>query len=95
MALLGMFVSVLYSEGENSEGGPYATEEMAYKDDENSARSILVVGIQALECILLPILIQHRQVGDLLEVFFGRRIVVDLDVAFEVSRRVLHSHVVE
>lgn len=72
-----------------------ATEEMAYKDDENSARSILVVGIQALECILLPILIQHRQVGDLLEVFFGRRIVVDLDVAFEVSRRVLHSHVVE
>lgn len=71
------------------------TEKMSYKNDQDAAWSILVVGVQALEGILLPVLIQHRQVGDFLQVSFGRGIIVDLDVPFEISRRVFHSHLVE
>lgn len=73
----------------------YTTEEMPYEDDEYSARSIFIVGIQALEGMLLPILIQYRQVRDLLQGSFGRRIVVDLDVALEIASRVFDSHIVE
>lgn len=71
------------------------TEKMSYKNDQDAAWSILVIGVQALEGILLPVLIQHRQVGDFLQVSFGRGIIVDLDIPFEISRRVFHSHLVE
>ena len=73
-------------------GHAYATEEMPYKYYQDPARTILIVGIQALESVLLPILVQHGQVGDLLQVSFGGRIVVDLDIAFEVGGRVFNGH---
>ena len=68
---------------------------MPYEYDENPARSILVVGIQALECMFLPILVQNGQLRDLLQISFGRGIVVDLDVALEVAGRVFDGHGVE
>ena len=68
---------------------------MPYKYYKNPARSVLVVGIQALESILLSILVQYGQICDFLEVSFGRWVVVDLDIAFEVGGRVLDRHLVE
>ena len=59
---------------------------MPYKDDQHPAGAILIVCIEAFECVRLSIHIQHREVCDLLELFFGWRIVVDFDVAFEVVR---------
>ena len=70
----------------------YTTEEMSYKYDENAAWPMLVVGIQALESILLPVLIQHGQVGDFVQISLGRWAIVDLNVAFEVGGRVFDSH---
>ena len=43
--------------------------------------------------MFLPILIEHGQVCDFLEVFLGRWIVVDLDVALEISGRIFDGHV--
>ena len=45
---------------------PYPAEEMPYEDHEDPARTIFIVGIQALERILLPIFIQHGQIGGFL-----------------------------
>ena len=94
LAILWMLVS-MSSRGRGSGWEVYATEEMAYEYDENPARSILVVGIQALECILPPVLVQHGQVGDLLEVLLGRGVVIDLDVTLDVARRVFDGHFIE
>lgn len=84
----------LLQQGRGGDWGPYTTEEMPYKNNQDAAWSILVIGIQALEGILLPVLIQHRQAGNLLQVSLGRGIIVDLDIPLEISRRVFHSHVV-
>ena len=74
---------------------PYTAEEMTYKYHQDPARSILVVGIQTLECMLLPVLVHDTDVGYFLEVSFGGRVVVDLDVPFEVGGGVLYRHLVE
>lgn len=91
----GLSVSV-HKEGA-CDWGSYTTEEMTYEYYENPARTIVVVGVQALEGILLPILVQHRQLGYFLEVSFGRGIVVDLDIALEVvgGGRTFDGHIIE
>lgn len=77
-------------------GDPYTTEEMTYEYYENPARTTVVIGVQALEGVLLPVLIQHRQLGYFFEVSFGRGIVVDLDIALEVGGgRAFDRHVIE
>ncbi len=68
---------------------------MPYEDDEDATGTVFVVGVQALKRVLLPILVQDGQLGDFVEVPFGGWIVVDLDVAFEVGRRVFDGHGVE
>ena len=73
----------------------YATEEMSDKYDQNPSRTILVVGIQALERMLFPVLVQHWQIGGFVDVTFGGWIVVDLDVAFEIGGGVFDSHLIE
>ena len=77
-------------------GDAYTTEEMTYEYYENPARTTVVVGVQALEGVLLPVLIQHRQLGYFFEVSFGRGIVVDFDIALEVGGdRAFDRHIVE
>lgn len=85
----------LLEQGRGSDWGTYTAEEMAYKYDQNPAWSILIIGIQALEGMLSPVLIQHRQVCNILQVAFGRRIVVNLDVPLKVGGRVFDSHIIE
>ena len=76
-------------------GDAYTTEKMPNKYHENPARPVLIVGVQALESILLSILVQNRQFCDFLQVSFGRWVVVDLDIGFEVGGRIFDSHLVE
>ena len=45
--------------------------------------------------MFLPILIQHRQVCDSLEVFLGWWVVVDLDVPLEICGRIFDRHLIE
>lgn len=56
LTILWMFVSIFHGQ-EGVNWVPYPTEEMPYEYYQNPARSILIVGIQALERRLLPILV--------------------------------------
>ena len=83
----------------NKEGGvagyAYTTEKVPYEYYKNPARPILVVGIQALESVLVLILVEYGQVCGFVQVSFGRGVVVDLDIGFEVGGRMFDSHLVE
>ena len=76
-------------------GLSYPAEKVPYEYDKNPARPLLVVGIQALERIFLLVLVQYGQGCDFLQITFGRWVVVDLDVIFEVGGRSFDSHLVE
>lgn len=73
-------------------GGAYTTEKVAYKYNQNAAGPIFVVGIQALESILLLVLIQHGQVGGFVQVCFGGWVLVYDDIAFQLGGGVFDSH---
>lgn len=95
LAVLCISVSVSGSKEEGEAGRAYTTEKVAYKYYQNPAGAIFVVGIQALESILLLILIQHAQVGGFVQVSFGRWVMVDADIAFEFGGGVFDSHSVQ
>lgn len=64
----------------------YAAEKMAYEDNQDPRSLVLVVGcVEALERMWLPMDIENRELGDLLQVFLGGRIVIEVDIPFEVS----------
>lgn len=59
---------------------------MPYEDDEDSPGSMLVVCVEAFECmLLLLIFIQNDQVCYFFQIAFGRRVIVHFDVAFEIA----------
>ena len=73
----------------------YTTEKVPYEYYKNPARPILVVGIQALESVFLPVLVQYGQICGFIQVSFGGWVIVDLDIVFEIGGRIFDSHFVE
>lgn len=75
-------------------GGTYTAEEMADEAYEDSARSVFIVGIEAFESSRFLICVEDGEVGAFFEGGLCGWVVVDFDIADEVSLRVYgHSRV--
>lgn len=71
----------LISESRLMGKGTYAAEEMADKDEQDSVLAF----VEALELVRFAICVDDGEVGDSFKICFRRRLVRDLDIAFEVA----------